>query len=672
VDTTSAARLFRRLGGLLAATLTAIAAGAAGGAVPAAPSAARVARDLPLVVVRAEGADRWVALLRASGAAARVGTLPEGVDRGALVVPAGTPLTAEETQRLRLLVLGGGRVVTADPDLLRALGFRLGSAASVKSVHEQGITGLVRWSAPRPVRPLHASPPLRLAPLAWNGSLVVLASARLGKGLVLASAFDPFADGSTGWEALPLLGRETATLTGAPPGPLRAAAEIYLDPGTLSGTPEQLAEHLAGARTVLVAGWNSGFLDPSFDYPYDRLIRALHERGVRVYAWLEPPLVNLGMWTQHPECREKDSSGQDAVDDWRRLIALEDPGCFELAWNEWSRLLTQHDFDGVDVAELYYRSPAVPYHPSALAQFGLDPATHQTQWLRFRRDLVTRLNREIVDRIRSLGKPLDIELTVIDSQLDPELGLRVGSDVLQLAEVARSTGASLQVEDPYTTWTRGPSRYEALTKNVKALMPGRRVFFDINVVPREYDHPTSTMTGAELDLSIANAGRASGRVALYAAGTMLAGDLEHVDGALAGSAVTDDGRVSAPWSVTVASPQAGFRRLLVDGKHWPSARGRATIPAGRHSIAWQPGTDSTPALLDLAGELSSLRASSNSLSFAYSSLGTAWAIVDREPGSLAIDGSAADVETLADPAGGYALRLPSGRHEVRAAFRTPS
>ena len=81
--------------------------------------------------------------------------------------------------------------------------------------------------------------------------------------------------------------REHAAFTGAPVGPARTGADVYLDPGSLrnavSGKPEDLAERLAGARAVHIAGWNADNQDPKFDYDYPRM----RESG---YAW---PIVDM-------------------------------------------------------------------------------------------------------------------------------------------------------------------------------------------------------------------------------------------------------------------------------------------------------------------------------------------------------------------------------------------
>lgn len=564
----------------------------------------------PVVVVRAPTAAGWLKLLRASGAAARIGSFDDGVHAGALVLPgrARVPVAA-----VAGFVRGGGRLVTAERPVLRALGVLPAAGAQLARVVDGG--------------------------------------------RVLALATDPLRPPLEGYELLPSLGTLAAATLRAPPGPIREAAAVYLDPGSdPTLTPEQLAASLTGVRAAYVAGWDFAFLDRSFDYPYARLIAALHARGIQAYAWLEPPEVGLGMWTAHPECREKTENGSDAVVDWRSLIALESPQCFEIAWGIWSQLLTQFDWDGVNVAELYFETGGpdreTPYSASALAEFGGDPAADPAGFAAWRTNEVTFLNRELVSRIRALRPGLDVQMTVIDDELDPTLGKAVGSDVAALAQVARDNDATLQVEDPFTTWTRGPSRYAELGPRVMGLMPPGRALFDLNVVSRANGHPTKQMTGAELALSVANAAATSGTVALYSAATMTSADLAAVPGALAAAATTGEGTVSAPWPVTLRSPSPVLGRLLLDGKPWPAANGAALVPAGRHRVQWLPGASTVPALVHLTGDLLSEQTRGNSLTIRYTSRARAFATFDHPP----VGAATAVVE------------LPAGTHTATFSF----
>ena len=601
-----------------------------------------------VVVVPGPGADAWLRLLRASGFAAQAGAL---TGSRSAVLPVGAHVSPAAVARF---VRGGGRVVTADPGLLRALGVRLARGTTIP-----GLDGGVVFAHPHRVSPLGGT-----TALVRSGPAVVAGTTHGGR--VLALGLDPLAPGLQGHELLPMLGALAGRVLDAPPGPVREAAEVYLDPGTLPGlTPEELAAQLDGVRVAFVAGWDYAFLDRSFDYPYARLISALHAHGIQAYAWLEPPEVGLGPWTAHPECRERTRSGTDAVVDWRSLFALEDPSCFEIAWSVWSGLLRDYDWDGVNVAELYFETGGpnreTPYHPSALAAFGADPARDPAGFAAWRTREVTALNREVVTRIRALRPELGLELTVIDDGLDPALGRAVGSDVHALAQVARDAGATLQVEDPFTTWTRGPARYTVLGRTLLPLMPAGRALFDVNVVPRATGRPTAQMTGGELALSVADASATTGTVGLYAASTLTPADLVDASAALAASAVTRDAKVEAPRSVVLRSPKPALGTLRLDGSPWPAVHGRALVPPGSHRVQWQHGDDPAPALVRLTGELRSERPGGTALAFCYSATARAWATFDRAPRSVTVDGAKV-------PAAGAVVSLPGGDHVAVAVF----
>ena len=569
---------------------------------------------------------------------------------------------------MRDAVTSGKRVVSPNDAVLADLGVGRGAERQVASARTAGSAGDARWAVPVAVRPLEGG---SLAPVATSADAMLAGILSIGRGQVLALAVDPLGAGRFGHELLPDLGRFTAAFTGAPVGPARTGADVYLDPGSLrnavSAKPEDLAERLAGARAVHIAGWNADNQDPKFDYDYQALINALHARGVLAYAWLEPPFVSLRFWLEHPECREKTATGRDAFVDWRRLIALEDPSCFRLASTVFSRVVSAWPFDGVDVAELYFepdtrRNDFTPFHPSALAQFGHDPAADPGGFRAFRTRLVTDLNRKLLQFLNGLphANQLDFQLTVVDNKLDPALGSQVGSDIDALARVANDNGATLQVEDPFTLWTQGPLRYAALLPDLAKLMPAGFAYPDVNVVDREAGYPTRSMTGAEFDLAVASAGLGAGRVALYSAGTIGGADMAQVPGALGAGAATFDDGVQAPWGVTVRAPGgAAFARLKVDGRQWPTGPGVAVIPAGTHRVEWSTGKPAGPGLLRFTGELATASVSGSQIKLRYDSRAVVYAVVDRRPVGTA---------SVVDPAGGYAVRLPPRRHDVTLAF----
>ncbi len=636
------------------------------------------APQTPVIILASSDANEWLLLERAAGAAFRVGKLDELLARPTGIVPARAILTPADHQMIHRWVANGGRLVTPHRDLLAGLGVQRESPVTVNGVNFGPALERATWTAAIEVQGLRKGTNLKsLAPVVAEGGAILVGEAVLGRGSILALAFDPMEETRSGYELIPDLGRTVAGWTAAPPGPERAAAEVYVDPGSLSpamkANPEAVAASLGGVRAAHVAAWHFGFRDPANDYDYAGLIDALHARGIAAYAWLEPPQVNLLMWEDRPECREKTATGRDAQVDWRYLIALEDERCFKLAWDQWTRVLTKFDWDGVNVAELYFeptvkRDNFTPFHPSALTRFGGDPDADPEQFLDFRSTLATELNARMLAGIRALprGPELDLQLTIIDDTLDPAKARAVGSDVTGLAVVARDFGASLQLEDPYTAWAASPLRYEQVVERLPSLMPAGQAFIDINIVVREAGFPTATATGAEFDLAVATASRVNGRVAVFSLSTLATVDMLHLSGAMAASTETLDTGLRAAFAVTAIAPEGdGFGLLSVDGVPWPAAAGRAIIPGGEHRLEWSRGVPAGPALLRLTGEVGSATVEANALEVSYFSRARAYMVVDREPVRVSIDGVEAAITATRNPEGGYTLRLPAGTHSVR-------
>ena len=135
-------------------------------------------------------------------------------------------------------------------------------------------------------------------------------------------------------------------------------------------------------RTVYAAGWQ---VFPEWAYDYDRLIRLAHTNSMLVYAWFEFPYVNEKFWLEHPEWREKNALGEDAVIGWRKPMAMGDPACFRAVKRETGDLLQSYDWDGVVVNRLGWEGPHgvevpesyTPFHPTVCSnyagRYGYDP-----------------------------------------------------------------------------------------------------------------------------------------------------------------------------------------------------------------------------------------------------------------------------------------------------------
>ena len=353
-------------------------------------------------------------------------------------------------------------------------------------------------------------------------------------------------------------------------------------------------------------------------------------------------------------------------------MALQDPPCYALAWQVWQKLLTSFDWDGVNVAELYFEpdtsaSTYTPFSKSALNQYGADPAIDPEAFARFRTRLVTQLTRQLLSSLNGLpnAASLEFQVTVIDDVLDPGFAQRLGSSVDELARVAADGGAALQVEDPFTVWATPPQRYTKLASTAAARMPPGAVVVDLNVVPRSGAHPTSSMTGAELDLAAAAAAERSGRVAFYSLGTLTDADLKQLPLALAGSVITEDDFVSAPWAITVSAPDRGSTTLRVDGRPWPTMDGQGVVPAGRHTLKWAAGSEPGPGLRSITAELGTASVSAKSMTLDYSARTQALVVISQRAVRVLVDGTSAAVIQRRNPSAGWTLSLPKGNHRVQ-------
>lgn len=649
---------------------TALVAGCGGG------KGLKPASSLPVLVVRAPSEGSWVRLLRSAGWAAVYGGVGDLERRTGAVVPADATLSAGQVEDLKRWVEKGGRLATASESLLAKLGFERGAELTAT-----GVSGAL-WAQSQAVKPFVAGEGAQVLSVSKPGRKPMIVARRLGSGLAVGLAVDPVAGGRAGFELFPTGSALLGQLLGAPIGPRAQSAEIFVDPGglhdSIKGSPTKIAAQLAraGARIAQVAGWNYDFNDPANNYDYGALIEALHARGILAYAWLEPPFVTLRMWQDYPQCRERTATGREALVDWRSLIALYIPQCMQAAQASWRRILTKYDWDGVNVAELYFEpdikdSNFTPFTAYALKRFGKDPTTHRDEFFAWRKALVTKLNDEVLRFVNGLphAQHFGMELTVIDDRLDPDLGHQVGSDVGALAQVARRNGAALIVEDPFTSWTEGPLRYDRLGPHVRRLMPPQSALIDVNVVPRiGGPRPTVQMEGAELGLALGSATAKLGRLAIYSLGTLTGPDLDLVPRAMAASTATTDLGVFGSWTVKLTAPHPGWNRLKVDGIPWPSGDGVAIVPPGNHVVVWAKGDPYGPGLTAFGGELGTAHVSGASLTFTYVARPDALAVVTEKPKTLAIDGKPASLDVVRDPAGGWVVRVPTGRHEAELGF----
>jgi hypothetical protein len=523
----------------------------------------------------------------------------------------------------------------------------------------------------------------------WTGA-PLLAGFRRGTGAVLWLAVSP---GERGYERFPYLLHALADLGLDPPFRSNRLWAFFDSSYRLRVDLDYFAARwrAAGIAALHVAAWHFYDPDPERDAYLKRLIAACHAQGILVYAWIELPHVSEKFWEQHPQWREKTAVLQDAQLDWRKLMNLSNPDCFRAAAAGTRDLIGRFDWDGVNLAELYFESleglqnPSrfTPMNDNVRAQFraaaGFDPielfqtrkdAPSQRAFLDFRANLARDMQQQWlaeIENIRLTRNWLDIVLTHVDDRLDTTMRDAIGADSAQLLPLLDHHNFTFLIEDPATVWNEAPQRYEEIARRYRPLTPRQdRLAIDLNIVDRYQNvYPTKQQTGSELFEVVHSAAGAFAQVALYFENSILSPDLSLLP---ASAAIVTRVETVGP-KLMVDSPRGVAMRwpgpALVDGLPWP-VRDEALLflPSGAHSIesAAAPAA-ATPSLriTRFNGELTSAQSlDPTAVELSYRSSARALAVLNHPPLRVEIDGA----DTAPDPAGPNAIFLPRGQHLV--------
>jgi hypothetical protein len=443
----------------------------------------------------------------------------------------------------------------------------------------------------------------------------------------------------------------------------------------------------AGIAALHVAAWHNFEPDAEADAWLDRLIAACHREGILVYAWFELPHVSEKFWADHPAWREQTAMRQDAQLDWRKLMNLTNRECYRAVASGVRAEIARFDWDGVNLAELYFESlegianPSrfTPMNADVRALFqqkaGFDPlelfATRadnasRRAFLDFRAALARNMQEEWlaeIDQSRCAKPDLDLVLTHVDDRLDTAMRDSIGADAARVLPLLDTRSFTFLVEDPATLWNLGPERYPAIADRYRPLTTHPdKLAIDVNIVERYQNvYPTKQQTGTELFQLVHRAAASFPRVALYFEYSLLPADLKLLPAAASAvsrfehmgpkTVVDSPGGAGIPW-------KGGAR---VDGELWPAQDDDTLwLPAGPHAVEPAP-PPAGPRLVHLNGDLKAARAvDAHTLEFTYRSSSRAIAVFSRPPRKLQIDG-ADHPPTLAGPA---TLLLPRGQHVV--------
>lgn len=530
----------------------------------------------------------------------------------------------------------------------------------------------------------------------WTGAPVLAGFVR-GAGAVLWVAASP---GEQGYERFPYLLHALADLGLQTPFRSNRLWAFFDDSYRTRVDLDYFAARwrAAGIGALHVAAWH--FYEPADEHDkyLNDLIAACHRKGILVYAWLELPHVSETFWNDHPEWREKTAVLQDAQLDWRKLMNLENPDCAHAVSQGVKTLIERFDWDGVNLAELYFESLEGASNPTRFTPMnddvrrrfqqeqGFDPlelfqsrrdAVSMRAFLDFRAGLTRRMQEDWMGQIASLraAKPnLDLTLTHVDDRFDTRMKDAIGADAARVLPLAGEHDFTFLIEDPATVWNLGPQRYPEIARRYQPLTNhADKLAIDINVVDRYQDvYPTKQQTGTELFELVHVASEAFARVALYFENSILPPDLKFLPAAAA--SVGRSEKVGSKWMLESPSGVgvSWTGGAWVDGKPWPFTDGATVwLPAGSHTLEAAPEGRETR-ILDFNGDLQSAAVlPGGELQFSYRSSSRAIAILEQRPSILKLDGHEVDPELLSSGAN-WALLLPRGRHSAEIRFHALS
>jgi uncharacterized protein YdaL len=530
-----------------------------------------------------------------------------------------------------------------------------------------------------------------------------------GRVIYFSTRFDPRS--REGYSLYPYLLEYIARYLRLGPVIRRDGLEVYFEPGSRARTmsTEALVKQWVrlGVSAIHVSGWHQY---PKYTYDYRRLISLAHANGILVYAWIEPPQVSQKFWNEHPGWREKNVNHADARASWRYPVALTDTACLRAMVSEYRALLEQFDWDGVNVAELYFDSGRgfldpmlfTPMHQSAIDDFrrkyGFDlddvlDSISVDYWkvnpdarrlvVDYRVKVLEGVYEKILHMVGQIaaGHPgFQVIVTAMDSYSAPEMREYLGVDMNSILALQKKYGFLLQVEDPERLWATPPSRYIEIGNRYARLLTDRaKLMLDLNIVSvRKADQvtpfPTLMQTGTESFLLVRTASLGAPRMTIYSESSVNPQDLKYFPFALASEVryrrTARGYEVSSPYSFTLKLPP-GVRSIRIDGMlHSPSRENGFLIPAGTHTV--ETGGDQGPAfstheldtrILSINANLLTVAQGIRTVSFTYESATRVLVALNREATALTVDGSAYHSIPLRGN-DCFTLMLPPGNHAV--------
>lgn len=529
----------------------------------------------------------------------------------------------------------------------------------------------------------------------------VMISGKLDKGSFIFSGIPLVSGNGPGYEHYPFVLEAVQEQFGMMPAFARDDLAIYVDIDYHKNEdPAMLAKRIRsfGANQVNISAWY-----PVEEYGdiYEKLIEECHKKGILTFAWFELPYVSADFWNRNPQWREKTAAGEDAHIDWRRLMALDNPEAMKAVQEYMEGFIGSYDWDGVDIAEIYYESPGegfenaekfTPMNDSFRESFqdrhGIDPneifdKLSQYYWkynkkmkqsiIEFRVELITRLHEELLvlcEELKREKEYFQTVVTVIDSIADKDMRENIGVDAGKIVELQGKYHFMLQIEDPYTLWNLGPDRYRVIGEEYRSIMSDNdQLSIDINVIDRGGEvYPTRKQRGVELYQLVNTAGRYTDKVILYSLATLEADEMGFVPYSRSGDIEVRE----ASKNEYILEADKGFiwriategKTFYIDGEKWPFVSETGVIiPGGEHRLkVLDIENDIMLFIESVNGEISDVTMDEK-ISFSYSSEGRFFMVVRAKPSQVELDGAAYAPDIMKD-GNKYTVILPKGVHRV--------
>lgn len=410
----------------------------------------------------------------------------------------------------------------------------------------------------------------------------------------------------------------------------RSGAEVFFNPAEREGVSvEELVKFWkrSGVKSVYAAGWQ---VFPEWSYDYKRLINLSHQNSMLVYAWLEPPYINEKFWLEHPQWREKNPWGEDAVISWRKPMALGDPQVLKKVLEEWEKFLLDYNWDGVILNRLGFESREgekkpryfTPFYPSVREKFkqqvGFDPVElfnpkssyywkespqSLNQFKQFRTRLAENYAESLLQMLSALKsrKNGSWEIILTHDKTRPYSGI----DLSSLIKLKNKYGVKLQlIPEEENKWALPKEKFDIIQLSIH---PQDNPF--IASAPTNY--PTGIAFYTQLYTFINNHQRFSlfSESSLYQVDTQM---LPLIQGSISSQEWTPSGLlVHTPHSGEVVFSDQKIENLLMDNSLAGSFyQQNLLFPVGEHLVELPssgkfqlPGKKSKTRVVDFSGDL---------------------------------------------------------------------